>query len=275
MHADVPRLARAVAAATVAVIAVAAGACASRGFTAPQGPSKPATDAARSWREATSKCADLQALQAQARLSGRVGRQRIPGLIVGVIATRANEIGLEARLSGSAAFVLAGRAGEATLVLPQERRVVVASASAILEALVGVAWDPSRLMAVLAGCVAPDADVQSGSEFNDGTLVVNLAGGDLAYVTTLNGRPVVRAARSGGLRVDYRRGTGEWPAEVRIASEPGQVPAVALQLRLETVVLNPVIDPRTFTVTVPAGAEAMSVAQLRDGGPLADASPRP
>jgi hypothetical protein len=129
-------------------------------------------------------------------------------------------------------------------------------------------------MTVLAGCVTPDAEVQSASEYGDGTLAVRLAGGDLVYLSTTNGRRVVRAGRSGGLRVEYRRGTGAWPAEVRIASEPGQVP-VTLVLRLDTVVPNPAIDPRAFTVTVPAGAEAMSVAQLRDGGPLGDSAHRP
>lgn len=274
MRADVPRGMRAAAAGAAAVMLAATVGCASRGFTPPQGPSRPATDAAAAWREATSRCAGLQALQAQVRLSGRVGTQRIPGLVVGVIATRANELGLEARVSGAAIFVLGGRGGDATLVLPQERRVVVSSASEILEALVGVAWEPARLMAVLAGCLAPDAEVQSANEYSDGTLAVSLAGGDLAYLSATSGRRAVRAGRSGGLRVEYRRGTGAWPAEVRIASEPGQVP-VTLVLRVDTVVPNPVVDPRAFTVTVPAGAEAMSVAQLRDGGPLGDAARRP
>ena len=111
--------------------------------------------------------------------------------------------------------------------------------------------------------MAPDAQVQSAAEYVDGTLVVNLAGGDSAYLSTTKGRRVVRAGRSGGLRVEYRLGTGEWPTEVRIASDAGHVPAVTLVLRLETVVPNPGVDPRAFMVAVPAGAEAMSVAQLR------------
>lgn len=233
------------------------------------------TDAARAWAEATGRCAGLQAVQAQGRLSGRVGTQRVPGLVVGLIATRANDIGLEARMSGSAIFVLGGRAGEATLVLPQDRRVVASSASAILDALVGVAWEPSRLMAAMAGCVALDAHAQSAEEYADGTVAVALAGGDLAYVSAVNGRRVVRAGRSGGLRVEYRVGAGDWPVEVRIASEPDHVPAVSLVLRLETVVANPTVDPRAFTVAVPAGAEVMSVAQLRAGGPLGDSARRP
>ncbi len=213
-------------------------------------------------------------MQAQLRLSGHVGSQRIPGLIVGVIATRANEIGLEARVSGSALFVLGGRGGEATLVLPQERRVVVSSASAILDALVGVAWEPSRLMAVLAGCVAQDAPVQGAREYNDGTLAVDLADGDLAYLSRSGDQRVVQAGRSGGLRVAYRRGAGPWPTEVRIASDPGQTPDVVLVLRVDALVPNPSLDARAFTVAVPAGSEAMSVQQLRDGGPLGDSARR-
>jgi hypothetical protein len=263
-----------VAGGVAAVMLCAAMGCASHGFAVPKGPSKPAADATAAWRDASSRCGDLQAIQIQARLSGRVGAQRIPGLILGVVATRSNAIGLEARLSGSALFVLGGRGGDATLVLPQDHRVVVASAPAILEALVGVAWEPSRLMAVLAGCITPDAEVESGSEYSDGTVAVQLAGGDVAYLAIADGRRIVRAGRSGGLRVEYRRERGPWPAEVRIASEPGQVP-VTLVLRIDAIVPDPSIDPRAFTVVVPAGAEVMSVDQLRSGGPLGDAARRP
>jgi len=275
VHADVSRGLHGIAIAALALVVATTAACASRGFTVPHGPSKPVVDAARVWGDVANRCVGIQTVQAEVRLSGRVGAQRVPGLTVGVIATRANEIGLEARLSGSTLFVLAGRAGEATLVLPQERRVVAASAAAILEALVGVGWEPSRLMAVLAGCVALDASPRDATEFGDGTQAVNLGGGDSAYLSTVNGRRVVRAGRSGELRVEYRHRAGEWPAEVRIASEPGRTPAVNLVLRLETVVANPTIEPRAFTVTVPAGAEPMSVAQLREGGPLGESARRP
>jgi hypothetical protein len=50
---------------------------------------------------------------------------------------------------------------------------------------------------------------------------------------------------------------------------------VALVMRLETVVPNPTLDPRAFIVAVPADAEAMSVQQLRDGGPLGGSARRP
>jgi len=187
---------------------------------------------------------------------------------VGGIATRDGRIGLDARWSGSAVFVLGGDANQARLVLPRDRRVIEAPAAAILDALVGVSWDPARLMAVLSGCVAADPQVRDAVEFPDGTLAVHLSGDDVAYVVRTNGRRTVRAAESGGLGVAYRWAVEEWPAEIVIQSETGRTPSVSLTLRVEAAVANPTPDASAFTVTVPQGAEPMSITELRSAGPM-------
>lgn len=250
--------------------AVWAAGCGSTGFVRPEGPSRPAPDAAALWRQATASCATISSIQAQAHLSGHLDRQRIPGLLTGVIAGRDGRVALEARLSGAPVFVLAGNAAAVTLLLSRPPRVVTGPAETIVHALVGLAWTPARLLAVLAGCVSPDAAASDAREFPDGVIAVRLSSGDEAYLERRSGRLVVRAGAIDGVVVDYQWGASRTPSQIAIRSEAGRAPAVALVIRVDVAVIDPQPSPQAFAVAVPAGAAVMSVDELRASGPLGD-----
>jgi hypothetical protein len=253
--------------AIAAALALGAGACASHGFIRPEGPSRPLADASALWRQASAPCQSLAAYQTQIRLSGRVAGQPLGSLTVGVVVSRAGEIGLEARASGPPVFVLGGRADRATLWLASSRRVVVDRAAAILDALVGVPWDPERLMAVLSGCVTFAGGAADAREYDGGITALRFSGGDEVYVETIAGRSSVRAAIVDGVAIDYRRAESGWPQQIALRSEPGRSPSVALTMRIEAVVPDPATDPSQFAVVVPSGALPMSIDELRASGP--------
>ncbi len=257
---------RAATAAAAALTLTLAG-CASHGFVRPEGPSRPLADAGALWRQTSAPCQSLTAYQAQLRLSGRVAGEPVGNLIVGVVTTRASEIGLEARASGPPAFVLGGRADRATLWLASSRRVVVDHADAIVDALVGVPWDPERLMAVLSGCVTFAGRPADAREYDGGITALRFSGGDEVYVETIAGRSTVRAAVVDGVSVDYQRAESGWPTQVALRSEPGRSPSVALSMRIDVAVPDPATNPSQFTVVVPTGASPMSIEELRASGP--------
>jgi hypothetical protein len=253
--------------AIAAALALGAAACASRGFIRPEGPSRPLADASALWRQASAPCQSLTAYQTQIRLSGRVAGQPLGSLTVGVVVSRAGEIGLEARVSGPSVFVLGGRADRATLWLASSRRVVVDRADAILDALVGVPWDPERLMAVLSGCATFAGAAADAREYDGGITAVQFSGGDEVYVETIAGRSSVRAAIVDGVAIDYRRAESGWPQQIALRSEPGRSPSVALSMRIDVAVPDPATDPSQFAVVVPSGASPMSIDELRTSGP--------
>ncbi|HVW05436.1 MAG TPA: hypothetical protein VHB78_10550 [Vicinamibacterales bacterium] len=258
---------RTVVSAAVSSLTLGVAGCASHGFIRPEGPSRTIADASALWQQASAPCQSLTTYQTQLQLSGRVSDQPMGSLTVGVVATRAGEIGLEARASGSSAFVLGGRADRATLWLASSRRVVVDRADAIVDALVGLPWDPERLMAVLSGCVTFAGRATDAREYDGGITALRFSGGDDVYVETIAGRSSVRAAVVDGVVIDYRRAESGWPQQIALRSEPGRSPSVSLSMRIDVAVPDPAANPDQFAVAIPPGASPMSIDELRASGP--------
>jgi hypothetical protein len=255
----------------VAAIGLAT-ACATTRFAPPEGAAAPAPDGAARWSDATRACAAVTGYHAQLRLSGRLAGHGMPGITVGLALTRDGRIGLEARAGGPSLFVLGGRADDATLALTSDRRLVTAPAADIVDALVGVALGPARLLAVMTGCVSPDLQVADVRAYEAGaTMAVRLASGDVAYLVRGTSGMVVRAGAFDGVQVEYRdRFASGWPRRIEIRTEAGRVPAVSLSMRIESVEIDPTLADSVFVVARPSGWAPLSIGELRASGPLGD-----
>ena len=170
----------------------------------------------------------------------------------------------------------------ATLLLPRDRRVLQGAAPEdILNALIGVPLGPDDLRAVLSGCVKANATPKSGREFGPDWMSVDLDSGGTVYLQRVNGQPAawrVVAGRYGGLEIEYPEFAGEQPARIVIRSElvPGVAGGidraagnVALTIGLSQVEVNGDLPrDQLVAVKVPPGMEPITLAQLRDAGPL-------
>jgi hypothetical protein len=170
-------------------------------------------------------------------------------------------------------FILAARNGSATLLLPRDDRFLTGvSAADILEALTGVRIDPATLRAVIAGCVAADARPNSGRLFPDGWIAVDIGNGGTAYLRRDQGRWRIVAGVTADLEVQYGQFDGDWPRQVHVfsrADRPSAVP-VDLTLALSDVSINVTLPAAAFAVDVPPGAAPMTLAELREAGPLGE-----
>lgn len=242
----------------------AAAGCATVSFELPAGTPTPRADAPAIWDEASRACRDLGALGGELRASGRADGQKIPGLRLGTAFTASGQIAVEARVSATAVFSLRGTAGSATLVLPQDRRVVTGATEELLDALVGLPIGPERLMRVLAGCVSA-APAESGEAIG-GVIRVRTADA-VIYVIEQNGRWRVRAGAFGGLEVAYQLADGPLPRQVRLSSRPGRMPAIDLILEPTAMSSEPRPDS-VFAAIAPAGYDRVTPAWLRENSPF-------
>ena len=120
-------------------------ACAAPRLRLPEGSGRPLADISPVLAEATAACSAVRSLTAEIALSGRAGAQRIRGRVIAGL-DRGGNLRLEAPAPfGAPVFVLVARDGAATLLLPRERRVLEGEPpAAVVEALTGLALDPSR-----------------------------------------------------------------------------------------------------------------------------------
>jgi hypothetical protein len=182
--------------------------------------------------------------------------------------TSDGQIRLEAAGPFGAAFVLAGTAREATLVL-RDNRVVTAPADRILEALVGVSLDPASLLTVLTGCGLADGPIVEAARFTD-LLAIQTSEGR-AFLRSVADHWRVVAVERAGLLVDYARDPARsevWPRQARLSSLPGQTPAVALSVAQDQIEVNVPFPSGAFTVTRPPVAAPLTLEELRSAGPL-------
>lgn len=252
----------------VLAVSVLWSACAPRLIRLPADPGSPVPGFADIYRGATAACAGVRTLTAELALSGRAGGRSIRGrAIVGF------ERPASMRLEGVApfgppAFILAARGGRGTLLLPRDDRVVRETPpEEILGALTGVALAPADLQAVLTGCLAAGGEPMSGRLHENGWVSVDLGDATRLYMEREGTMWQPRAGRRPGWEVEYPAWQGPFPETVRLRSSN---PAVEVDLtagmsQLET---NLSIDPAAFTVNVPRDALPMTLAELRDAGPL-------
>jgi hypothetical protein len=113
---------------------------------------------------------------------------------------------------------------------------------------------------------------------------MELAGGITAFLARDGAAWRISAGRreggpSGGpsWSVAYSDFSVGFPGTVAIRQEPagGASGATALTFQVSQLETNVPIDPRAFDVAVPADAQALSLDELRQSGPLADKGGRP
>jgi hypothetical protein len=218
----------------------------------------------------SSACGGVRTLTAELALSGRAGRQKLRGRVIAGFARPASM-----RLEGVApfgppAFILVSRDGNATLLLPRDTPHVLRGAKPedILGALTGVSLGPADLEAILSGCVMPAPRATAGRLHTNGWASIDLVG-----VATLYLQPakpmgwVIRAAKRAGWQVEYPAWANGFPQSVRLQADQSSA-AVDLTAGLSQIETNKDLEDAAFAVNVPAGAEAITLDELRENGPL-------
>jgi hypothetical protein len=261
-------------AACAGLLVAAAGlsACAPHRLQLPSGDGEPFPGYAQAAREATASCREVRTLSAELAISGRAGGQKVRGRVTAGLAAPAS-----VRLEGTApfgppVFILAAEGGRATLLLPRDNRVIAGEMpAAILEALVGLELRPSDLLAMLAGCVVPDPQPATGRLFPGGWARIDLAG-DASMFLQRDARQhwSVRAGVRAPLRVEYEGDGPGTPFAVRVAVSGAAPAATDLRIALAQVDLNVPLAPEVFRVKIPADARPITLAELRQAGPMGD-----
>jgi len=144
-----------------------------------------------------------------------------------------------------------------------------ARAEDILGAITGVGLAPAALQAVLTGCVSATAGALSGRLHGNGWASVDLPEGGVLYLERVNARWRTRAASRSGWQIEYPAWQGTFPQIVRLRSADPRV-AVDLTATVSQVEVNVPVDPAAFTVDAPSDARALTLAELRENGPLGE-----
>lgn len=212
-------------------------------------------------------------------LSGRVGDEPLRSVRVIAGFERPSSIHLQGVAPfGGPIFLLAGRAGAATLVLPRDQRIIrSAPPEAILGALTGVALDPADLLAVFTGCVVPAPRSTAGRLHPGGLASIDVESTDpttprrtaTVYLRRNGSQWQLRAATRDTWQIEYTPGTGSFPQLVRLISTSPDL-RVALNAALSQVETNQAVDPKAFIVEEQKDLMPMTVEELRQAGPLRD-----
>jgi hypothetical protein len=235
-------------------------------FVPPAGPGEPFPDASAAWAEATRACRGASTYAASVRVHGRVARESLSATIITTV-TRADQVALSVPVMfGAPAFVLGGRADNATLWLPRDKRVLTARADEIVEALTGLKLGPRGLLAMLSGCVG-EADAVTASARYGAMGAITTAGGRM-FLEQRDGRWRVMRGWTGNLLVEYLQIDGDWPRALRITTDTGHTPAVALTMTMDQIDVNVPPDAKAFIVDASADSTPMTLDDLRAAGPL-------
>jgi outer membrane lipoprotein-sorting protein len=255
-------------AAVAVMLGVCLAACAAKVPPLPHGGGTPFPDAASAYTEATAHCRGVRTLSAELALSGRAGRQKLSGRVLGGFA-EPGQVRLEAPAPfGRPVFTLVARDGTATLVLNRDRRVVRdAPPAALVEALTGVALGPDELRAAIAGCGVGVDEISSGQSYQGDWVAVEGAHSRNWLRRVAGAWRLVAAARD-ALEIRYDEFASGRPSVVRFRTTPAQGAATDLTLRLSQVDINVPLGADVFHVDVPDDATPLTLEELRRGGPL-------
>jgi hypothetical protein len=214
----------------------------------------------------------VRTLSAELALSGRAGRQKLRGRILGGF-SEPGRVRLEAPAPfGRPVFTLVVRDGMATLVLNRDRRVVRdAPPAALVEALTGVALGPDELRAALAGCGSGIDEVASGQSFPGDWVAIQGRQGK-SWLRRIDGAWRLVANTHDALEIRYDEFASGRPSAVRLRSTPSQGAATDLTLRLSQVEINGTLGAEVFQVEIPDDATPLSLQELRRAGPLGEGS---
>jgi hypothetical protein len=250
----------------------AAGACAPRGLQIPTGEGDIFPGYQQAFEDAARGCRSVRSLSAELAISGRAGGDRLRGRVLAGLAAP-GRIRLEgAAPFGQPVFILVANGSSATLLLPRDNRVLTGeTVPAILNALVGLDLGPDDLLAILAGCVVSDAQPVSGRSYAAGWARLDLLGGATAYLRREGPRWAIRAGTRPGLHLEYGEAVGPVPSTVRLrVVDTGGAPGSDVRIGLSQVELDVPLGPEVFAVKVPADAAPITLAGLRQTGPIGE-----
>ena len=243
--------------------------CAARTPPRPAGTPGPDPTAADAFNTATASCRGFRSIEGELALSGRAGGERVRGrVITGLEAGGAVRLEAPAPF-GAPFFILAGRNETATLILPRERRVLADTpVSAVLERLTGLSLGADDLRLILSGCLVEHAAPADGRQWPGGWQAVTIGPERVAYIRTVQGRPMLVAADYGPWHVDYSQHAAGFPRVVRVRRAGDS--AIDITARVEQLEVNTQINPLAWKVDVPSDADPMTLDELRSIAPLAD-----
>jgi hypothetical protein len=268
----------------VVLAALWCSACAPPLMKLPSGPATPAGDGRDVVADATGACRRVTSMTAEMAVSGSVGGQRVRGRMLVGIARPAergvpglDSIRLEAAAPfGAPLFIFVARGADATLLLPRDDRVLEhGKPDEVLDAVAGVPLDPADLRTVLTGCaVAPD--VEAARQPNPEWRLIPDGPGQLYLHREGPSGPwrLVAAVRepqhAEGWRAEFREFQDGLPQDIRLTSLTPK--RFDLRLELTQVETNVPLGSDAFSVQIPRGAKAMTLAELRSSGPLSRSS---
>jgi outer membrane lipoprotein-sorting protein len=269
------------------LLALGASACATAAtIRLPDGPWAPDPLAEEAFLSASAACRGVRTLSAELAVRGTAGQARIRGRVLAGF-ERGGSLRLEAPAPfGAPIFILVSRANRATLLLPRDRRVLRdAPVEDVLGAITGLPRSSDDVLALVSGCLSTEATPSGAGERSPaGWMRVELAGGIRAFLSRdgagwriAAGHRDAPPAGGAAWSVSYSDFSSGFPAVVTIRQEPagGAAPATALTFQVSQLETNTPIDPRAFDVVIPADAQALTLDELRQSGPLAERGRRP
>jgi hypothetical protein len=261
--------------AAAVLAALLSTACGAPLMKLPSGPGAPAPDAADALTQATLACRAVSSITAEVGVTGSIKGQRLRArLIVGLAAPASAR--LEAFAFSQQVFIFASRGSDATLLLPRDGRALEhGQPGEVLEAVTGLPLDASGLRLTLSGCAASGAGAVSGRQIGADWRVVSDQSGDFYLRRDSRAAPwrlVAAVHRDAGRpewRAEYRDFENGLPHTLRLASTDTR--RFDLRLALSQVEINVPLEPAAFEVKIPAETRPITIAELRDSGPLSDA----
>jgi hypothetical protein len=247
-------------------------ACAARLPPRPSGTPGPDPTATDAFVVATASCRGFRSIEGELALSGRAGEERVRGrVLTGLEAGGAVRLEAPAPF-GAPFFILAGSSEVATLILPRERRVLTNTpVSAVLERLTGLSLGADDLRLILSGCLVDTPAPADGRQWPGGWQAVTIGPERVAYIRTVQGRPVLVAADYGPWHVDYSQHVSGFPRVVRVRSASAdRSGAIDITARVEQLEVNTQINPLAWKVDVPSDADPMTLDELRSIAPLVE-----
>ncbi len=254
----------------VAIAVLLTASCGAPMLKLPSGPGVPATDAAGVIAQATSACRAVRSLTLEMSVRGSAGGRRLRGrLTAGLAAPSSARLEAVAPF-GQPLFVFVASGGDASLLLPRDRRVLEHGKPAdVLEAVSGVPLDAAALRSLVTGCAdAPDST--DAVAFGDNWRVAPEGADDVYFHRDAPAAPwrLVAMTKRNEWRAEYSRFENDLPREVRLTSLPAG--RFDLQLALSQVELDVPLGPEAFRLDRTAGAEPISLDELRRSGPLGE-----
>jgi hypothetical protein len=234
----------------------------------------PAVDAASVIAEATAACRAANTITLEMSVHGSAGGHRLRGRLTAGLA-KPSSARLEAAASfGQPLFIFVASGADASLLQPRDKRMLEHGKPAdVLEAVSGVPLDAAALRMLVTGCAnVPDAS--DAVSFGDNWRVAP-DGIDNVYFrrdsATGSGQGawrLVSTVRRAAWRADYSMFENNLPRAVHLVSQPAG--RYDLQLDLSQVDVNVALGPEAFRLQQTAGADPISLEELRRSGPLGE-----